>query len=149
MLKEIWSSLGQPGELLSHVTTTGIGDLPSVYAVTDLAVASIGAATLSMAYLIAQRQDSLPDVQIDRVLASRWFSRSISPIGWELPPTWDAVAGDYETRDGWIKLHANGGRLRNRRVCIPRCRDSRGESRDCEATGGVGALCGCVHQLRF
>ncbi len=107
MLKEIWSCLGQPNELLSHVTTVGVGELPSVYGVTDLAVASIGAATLSMAHLIAQRQDALPDVQIDRVQASRWFSRSIAPIGWELPPTWDAVAGDYETSDGWIKLHTN------------------------------------------
>ena len=107
MLKEIWSSLGLPVELLSHVHTIGTGELPSVYAVTDLAVASIGAATLSMAYLIALRQDSVPDIQIDRVFASRWFSRSIAPIGWQLPPTWDAIAGDYETRDGWIKLHTN------------------------------------------
>ncbi len=107
MLKEIWSSLGLPIEMLSHVHTIGYGELPSVYAVTDLAVASIGAATLSMAYLIALRQDSVPDIQIDRVLASRWFSRSIAPIGWQLPPTWDVIAGDYETRDGWIKLHTN------------------------------------------
>jgi hypothetical protein len=107
MLKEIWSSLGQPIELLNHVSNAGEGELPSVYAVTDLAVASISAATLSMAHLIAQRQDFVPEVQIDRILASRWFSRSIAPIGWELPPTWDSVAGDYETSDGWIKLHTN------------------------------------------
>lgn len=107
MLKEIWSSLDQPIEMLTHVSTVGTGELSSVYAVTDLAVASIGAATLSMAHLIALRQDFVPDVQIDRVLASRWFSRSIAPIGWQLAPTWDAIAGDYETRDGWIKLHTN------------------------------------------
>ena len=107
MLKEIWSALGQPNEFLGHVSNVGEGDLSSVYAVTDLAVASISAATLSMAHLIAQRQDCVPAVQIDRVLASRWFSRSIQPIGWELPPTWDSVAGDYETHDGWIKLHTN------------------------------------------
>ena len=69
MLNEIWSSLDQPNELLSQVSTVGVGELPSVYAVTDLAVASISAATLSMAYLIAQRQDFVPEVQIDRVLA--------------------------------------------------------------------------------
>jgi len=107
MLKEIWSALGHPNELLRHVSSVGEGELASVYAVTDLAVASISAATLSMAYLIAQRQDCVPDVQIDRVLASRWFSRSILPIGWELAPTWDSVAGDYETSDGWIKIHTN------------------------------------------
>jgi len=107
MLREIWSSLGQSDQLLTHVSTVGMGELPSVYAVTDLAVDSISAATLTVAQLIAQRQDVLPSVEIDRVLASRWFSRSIQPLGWALAPTWDAVAGDYETRDGWIKLHTN------------------------------------------
>jgi len=25
----------------------------------------------------------------------------------KLPPAWDAVAGDYATKDGWIRLHTN------------------------------------------
>lgn len=35
------------------------------------------------------------------------FTSSILPIGWSLPPTWDAVAGDYQAADGWIRLHTN------------------------------------------
>ncbi len=117
MLKEILSALAQPPELLTHVSTVGEGELPSVYAVTDLAVASISAAALSVANLIAQRQDSVPAVQVDRVSASRWFARSLQPIGWELPPTWDSVAGDYQTRDGWIKLHTNAPHHRAAALC--------------------------------
>ncbi|MBT8471902.1 MAG: CoA transferase, partial [Marinicaulis sp.] len=36
-----------------------------------------------------------------------WFAQSIYPQGWSLPPVWDAIAGDYQTADGWIKLHTN------------------------------------------
>jgi hypothetical protein len=32
---------------------------------------------------------------------------SIRPIGWSLPAPWDPIAGDYATRDGWIRLHTN------------------------------------------
>ena len=107
MLRAIWAALGQPAELLDHARVTGEGELPSVYAVTDLAVASIGAAALAMAALLARRRERVPAVVVDRVLASRWFSRSIQPLGWSLPPAWDAIAGDYEARDGWIRLHTN------------------------------------------
>src|SRR5471030_808599 len=39
--------------------------------------------------------------------ASLWFSTTLQPQGWELPPVWDAIAGDYATVDGWIRLHTN------------------------------------------
>jgi hypothetical protein len=28
-------------------------------------------------------------------------------VGWSVPPLWDPIAGDYATRDGWIRLHTN------------------------------------------
>ena len=46
-------------------------------------------------------------VTVDRRLASAWFAWSMRPAGWELPPVWDAVAGDHEAADGWIRLHTN------------------------------------------
>ncbi len=107
MLQQIWSALWQPPEQLSHVRTVGEGDLPSVYAVTDLAVASIASASLMMANLLALRHGRLPSVTIDRFLASKWFATSVQPLEWTLPPTWDSIAGDYQTSDGWIKLHTN------------------------------------------
>jgi hypothetical protein len=41
----------------------------------------------------------------NRRLASFWFGFSVKPIGWSLPPVWDAIAGDYASADGWIRLH--------------------------------------------
>jgi hypothetical protein len=85
--------------------------LPSVYAVTDLAAASIGAAAAEVAAWTGERAGTDPNqqapVHVDRRLASQWFSVTIVPDGWELKPGWDAIAGDYEGADGWIRLHTN------------------------------------------
>lgn len=107
MLRAMWSALGEPAALLERVRFTGEGELPSVYPVTDLAAASVAVAALSMAALVGRRSGNVPAVRVDRVLASRWFARSIQPLGWAVPPPWDPIAGDYEARDGWIRLHTN------------------------------------------
>jgi len=89
------------------LTLTEAGALPSTFAVTDLACASLGAAGQAVAQLIQQQTGRLPGVSVDRRLASFWFSSSIRPVGWETPPLWDPVAGDYASADGWIRLHTN------------------------------------------
>ncbi|MBY8948841.1 CoA transferase [Pseudomonas sp. SH10-3B] len=89
------------------LTFTEAGALPSTYAVTELASASIGAAGQAVAQLIQQQTGRLPSVSVDRRLASFWFSSSIRPLGWQVPPLWDPVAGDYASADGWIRLHTN------------------------------------------
>ncbi|WP_262694298.1 CoA transferase [Kordiimonas aquimaris] len=83
--------------------------LPSRFAVSKLAASSIGAVGSAISGLVKTigLRASEPDVFVDQRLASLWFNMSIQPIGWQLPPVWDAVAGDYETQDGWIKLHTN------------------------------------------
>ncbi|MGU9819885.1 CoA transferase [Pseudomonas sp. LF090] len=91
----------------SPLTFTEAGALPSTFAVTELASASIGAAGQAVAHLIHQQTGRLPSVSVDRRLASFWFSSSIRPLGWETPPLWDPVAGDYACADGWIRLHTN------------------------------------------
>ncbi|MCY1423204.1 Formyl-CoA:oxalate CoA-transferase [compost metagenome] len=57
--------------------------------------------------LLHQQTGRLPDLEVDRRLASFWFATSIRPLGWSVPPLWDPIAGDYATRDGWIRLHTN------------------------------------------
>ena len=86
---------------------TGAGDLPSAFAVTDLAVASIGAAGLAAAKLAHGIDGRNRRVRIDRRLASFWFATSLRPMGWKTPPAWDSIAGDYPARNGWIRLHTN------------------------------------------
>ncbi|MEL7488830.1 MAG: acyl-CoA transferase, partial [Pseudomonadota bacterium] len=87
----------------------GGGQLASRYRVTDLATTVIGAVGVAVADLLnaTDLAPRAPAVVADGRLASRWFGFSIAPIGWELPPVWDPLAGDYETTDGWIKIHAN------------------------------------------
>lgn len=95
------------GRRAPDVTVTGRGSLPSVFAVTELATASIGAAGLALSDLVAAATGTRPAVTVDRRLASMWFASSIRPDGWQPPPPWDAIAGDYRTVDGWIRLHTN------------------------------------------
>ncbi|APC17907.1 acyl-CoA transferase [Pseudomonas frederiksbergensis] len=103
-LTSIQAALGLPATAISFTST---GALPSAFAVTDLASASIAAAGQSTAELLQQQTGRLPHLEVDRRLASFWFATSIRPMGWSVPPLWDPIAGDYATHDGWIRLHTN------------------------------------------
>jgi hypothetical protein len=107
LVSQFWRSLDGPVQYEGALETTGEGALPSVFPVTELAVATIGAAGLAAAELLAIRHAMIPSVAVDRRLASMWFGFSLRPSGWSLPPIWDEIAGDYPTQDGWIKLHTN------------------------------------------
>jgi crotonobetainyl-CoA:carnitine CoA-transferase CaiB-like acyl-CoA transferase len=96
-----------PDHVAREVTVTGRGSLPSVFPVTELATASVGAVGLAVSDLVAAVAGTRPAVTVDRRLASMWFASSLRPEGWEPPPPWDAIAGDYEAADGWIRLHTN------------------------------------------
>jgi hypothetical protein len=91
LLSTMGEALGD-SDPLEDVVLSGEATLPSAFHVSDLAQASVAAA--------------------GRALASAWFASSIRPIGWELPPVWDSVAGDYPAGDGWIRLHTNAPRHR-------------------------------------
>ncbi|MCJ2021138.1 CoA transferase [Methylobacterium sp. E-065] len=99
----IWQALDGPPGALDTLHVTGTGALPSAFAVSDLAAGSVGAAALALAEVAGLTGA----VTVDRRLASFWFARSLEPEGWRVPDPWDPVAGDYETRDGWIRLHTN------------------------------------------
>jgi len=90
-----------------EISFIGKGELLSAFPVTDFASAVIATAGLAISDLLSATWNTRPTLTIDRRLASLWFGMSIRPIGWKLPPVWDAFAGDYRTRDGWIKLHTN------------------------------------------
>jgi hypothetical protein len=104
LLTPIQVALGLPH---TPIPFTSRGALPSAFAVTDLACASVAAAGQAVSELLNQQTGRLPNLEVDRRLASFWFSTSIRPVGWSVPPLWDPIAGDYATRDGWIRLHTN------------------------------------------
>jgi hypothetical protein len=104
---DMWAVLGGDEALLDGLSFAGEGSLPSAFHVTDLAAASVGVAGLAIAELASSEGSERPNVIADCRLASLWFGFSIHPEGWQLPPIWDPIAGDYPTRDGWIRLHTN------------------------------------------
>ena len=85
-----------------ELALTGEGSTRDVYGVTELATSSIAAASLALA-----RYAGSEIVTVDRRLASFWFHSSFRPQGQASPKVWDELAGDYETSDGWIRLHTN------------------------------------------
>lgn len=106
-MRGVWDSLGGQAAILGKLVLTGKGDLPSIYPVTDFASASIAAASLAVAEMLGHHAATVPEVTVNRRLASFWFGMSIRPVGWTLPAAWDSIAGDYRTKDGWIRLHTN------------------------------------------
>ena len=117
-LTTIQRALGGDAKSDSRVEFTGEGALPSVFAVTDLAAGSIGAATLAVLEYADAGAAMTPAVSVDRRLASFWFGSSVEPIGWSLPPVWDVIAGDYACADGWIRLHTNAARHREAALAV-------------------------------
>lgn len=107
ILESFWSALGGAASDLESVHVTGAGDLPSAFAVTDFACAAVTAASAGVRELVCARNEPRPRIEADRRLSSFWFAFSIRPSGWTLPAPWDSIAGDYPTRDGWIRLHTN------------------------------------------
>ncbi|PZU69093.1 MAG: acyl-CoA transferase [Rhizobium sp.] len=103
---EIIEALDLPPAALDRLKFTNNDRLPSCFPVSELAGASIGVACAAVSELTGQA-GLAPLVSVDLRLASLWFGFSIRPLDWEIPVPWDAVAGDYPTRDGWIKLHTN------------------------------------------
>jgi crotonobetainyl-CoA:carnitine CoA-transferase CaiB-like acyl-CoA transferase len=124
LTKLAWSALGGDPGAADEVVFSGAGGMSSVFAVTDLASATVAAAALSVAELIRHARGSNVSVSVDRRLSSMWFGLSLRPIGWTLPMLWDPIAGDYRTRDGWIRLHTNAP---HHRAAAERVVGSRGD----------------------
>lgn len=109
-LETFWAATGADARLAQGVRFVGGGDLPSAFAVTSFAAGAMGAAGLAMGSLLQTLTDAPTEdlnVTVDRRLASIWFGTTIRPCGWTIPPLHDGVIGDYETSDGWIRLHTN------------------------------------------
>jgi crotonobetainyl-CoA:carnitine CoA-transferase CaiB-like acyl-CoA transferase len=105
--RSVWSAIGGDEQTIGSVSFTGTGGLPSAYAVTDFAASAIATASLAIVELIRTSNGTTPSTVVDRRNTSLWFGMSLRPLGWQLPPPWDPIAGDYRTSDGWIRLHTN------------------------------------------
>ncbi|MFV3334616.1 CoA transferase [Pseudomonas sp. NY15437] len=107
LVERLWTALGGQAERLSHLAFRSEGSLPSAFFTTELAAASIASAGLALGEWLEPDSGAGTSLVVDRRLASFWFSTSLRPQGWAPPGMWDAIAGNYATRDGWIRLHTN------------------------------------------
>jgi len=114
--KPIAEALGS--DLVPGVTAqiTGEASLPSYFDVTGLAVASIAAAAQELSAL----EGNTP-VALNTRHALQWFDMTLRPLGWEMLSAWDAIAGDYRTADGWIRLHTNAPHHRKAALDVLDC----------------------------
>ena len=118
LLATIWQAAGGAFPAVDRVGFSAAGALASVFAVTDLAAASVAAAGLAVSELVSTYGGAAPRVSVDRRRASFWFGTTLRPVGWQLPPHWDAIAGDYATADGWIRLHTNAPHHRRAALAV-------------------------------
>jgi hypothetical protein len=107
LTRKAWSAIGGNKTAVNSIVFVGDGGLPSVYPVTDFASAVTATTALAVLELLERRTGTAHAARVDRRLVSLWFGLSIHPLGWRLPPVWDPLAGDYPTRDGFIRLHTN------------------------------------------
>lgn len=113
-------ALGRDLAPVAPVRETSPAELPSCFAVSDLAVSSVVAAAKELAALSGARE-----VTLDRRLTLLWFGMTLRPMGWELTAAWDPVAGDYRTSDGWIRLHTNAPHHRDAAMGVLGCEADR------------------------
>ena len=111
MWQAVAGSTAKPG-----VRFLGHGGVPSAFAATEFAAASIATAGCAVARLVEVSTGRSRDLIVDRGLASAWFAGSLRPLGWEHEPIWDPLARDYETADGWVRLHTNAPHHRSAAV---------------------------------
>jgi hypothetical protein len=105
---QLWQDLDGPPDLMQQVDLSGPATvLSSVFDVTSYATAATAVAGLALAGFV--QPDRPPRVAVDTVTASAAFASEahLVTVGWQRPPVWDPIAGDYRSRDGWIRLHTN------------------------------------------
>jgi hypothetical protein len=147
-LSQMWRALDLSASALDRLRIQGTDALPSAFPVTSLAAYAVGVATLALSELVGV-VSAAPIVTIDRRLCSLWFGWSIHPVGWTMPAAWDPIAGDYQTADGWIRLHTNAPHHRSVALSVLDCDEVRaavaqaastwcGEALEAAVVGGGG-----------
>ncbi|WP_448681334.1 CoA transferase [Pseudomonas nicosulfuronedens] len=155
LAERLWTALGGQSERLSHLAFRSEGSLPSAFFVTELAAASIASAGLALNEWLEPESAAATSLVVDRRLASFWFSTSLRAQGWTPPDLWDAIAGNYRARDGWIRLHTNAPHHRDAALRVLGSENERGPVAAAVANWSAGELelaivkeGGCAAQMR-
>lgn len=110
LLNGLWQKELSASAPMPELNLSGAQNLlPSAFRVDLLATASIGLASAAAADLLRARTGEARAVTLDRVHAAAAMrsERYLKIDGARPMQAWDPIAGDYETRDGYIRLHTN------------------------------------------
>src|SRR6187551_1646763 len=125
ILSDIWTSIDGEASALDALTMTGDEpQLPSSFRVAAAAQVGVAATGLAAAEIWKMRSGEVQDVAVDmrHAVVECRSERYLRVDGNPPPPAWDAIAGVYKTRDGFVRLHTN----------FPHHRDAVCKVLDCE-----------------
>ena len=110
ILLDIWTSAGGEPSALEALTLTGDeAQLPSSFRVAAAAQVGLAASGLAAAEIWRLRSGEAQQVTVDmrhavvECRSERYLRLDDKPP----PPAWDAIAGVYKVRDGFVRLHTN------------------------------------------
>ena len=107
ILSGIWTSAGGEPAALDALTLTGDeAQLPSSFRVAAAAQVSVAASGLAAAGIWKMRSRQAQGVTVDmrHAVVECRSERYLRVDGKPPPPAWDAIAGVYKTRDGFVRL---------------------------------------------
>jgi crotonobetainyl-CoA:carnitine CoA-transferase CaiB-like acyl-CoA transferase len=153
ILHDIWTAIGGEASALDVLTLTGDeAQLPSSFRVAAAAQVSVAATALAAAGIWKMRSGEAQDVAVDmrHAVAECRSERYLRVDGKPPPPAWDAIAGVYKTRDGFVRLHTNFPHHRDAVCKVLNCKPERDEVQaalmqwDGEAFETAAYTSGCV-----
>jgi crotonobetainyl-CoA:carnitine CoA-transferase CaiB-like acyl-CoA transferase len=128
ILRDIWTSTGGEAAALDALALTGDEpQLPSSFRVAAAAQVSVAATGLAAAEIWKMRSGQAQQVAVDmrhavvECRSERYLRVDDKPP----PPAWDAIAGVYKTRDGFVRLHTNFPHHRDAVCKVLNCKPER------------------------
>ncbi|BGP21248.1 L-carnitine dehydratase/bile acid-inducible protein F [Rhodotorula toruloides] len=105
----LWQHARLPNAALKHLRLLGDDPLPSGFLLGCAAQATIGVAALAAAQLLALRTgENVVDVAVSaRDAVAEVRSEHVATLDGGVVFEWDELAGQYRTKDGWIRPHTN------------------------------------------
>ena len=109
---ELFGRLHGSPELVSRLRAHGGPVFSSSFDVTGLAVDTVSVACLAASELLAARRGHATEpesVEVGTIEACAAFrcEALYETVGWDKPPIWDPIAGDYRAKDRFLRLHTN------------------------------------------
>jgi crotonobetainyl-CoA:carnitine CoA-transferase CaiB-like acyl-CoA transferase len=130
ILHDIWTSIGGEASALDTLTMTGDEpQLPSSFRVAAAAQVSVAAIGLAAAEIWKMRSGEAQEVAVDmrHAVVECRSERYLRVDGKPPPPAWNAIAGVYKTRDGFVRLHTNFPHHRDAVCKVLNCKPERDE----------------------